>query len=70
MKPRSGFVASFPLRPFALSGVAIAELRSITRAHVIAWRKDLEAVEAKPTLNFALRSCILFNNDSGLGGGG
>ena len=32
--------------------------------------ESLEAVQAKPILNFALRSCILFNNDSGLGGGG
>ena len=31
---------------------------------------ELEAVDAKPILNFALRSCMLFNNDSGLGGGG
>jgi hypothetical protein len=33
-------------------------------------RTGFEAVEAKPILNFALRSCMLFNSDSGLGGGG
>ena len=32
--------------------------------------RGLGTVETKPILNFALPSCMLFNNDSGLGGGG
>jgi hypothetical protein len=32
--------------------------------------KSLEALETKPILNFALRSCMLFSIDSALGGGG
>ena len=49
-------------------GVTGNQSRKLRRS--VQARTVSEAVEAKPILNFALRSCMLFNNDSGLGGGG
>ena len=50
------------------SGVTDNQSQKVRRS--VQARTGFEAVEAKPILHFALRSCMLFNSDSGLGGGG
>jgi hypothetical protein len=50
------------------SGVTENQSQKVRRS--VQARTGFEAVEAKPILRFALRSCMLFNIGSGLGGGG
>src|SRR5215469_6371225 len=62
--PGSRCVRSRPPAPGRAYGHTVS-LSLPIRARQSAGRA--RALEAKPILNFALRSCILFNNDSGLG---